>query len=326
MATLAELTAQLDLITGTEWATSFGERAQARLAAAALLAVAMAGASRLGTAFLPEFHEGSLTISVNTLPGTALGRSGRGNLVRRRDLVPGGVRSISTAATVTFNYRYEKWDSYKQDEIEVRPLPADSSKALVGNAADGEIPESVAELLAERSGGNPFFLEEAFRDLVERGALVVDGGLWKVAHRSESAFVAAPEARGSDPSARPPPVRRGRRATGRGRVRFGGRPAAAPAARGSLRDGDASRAPASARPRARTGTPAGRTSCRRRATQMRVASRSSATPSRARSSCRTKRSGASSLGDRQASTRFGSSLRALRFPCWSSSANCGTRG
>jgi CzcA family heavy metal efflux pump len=40
-----------------------------------LLAVATLAATRLGTAFLPEFHEGSLTISVNTLPGTALTKS-----------------------------------------------------------------------------------------------------------------------------------------------------------------------------------------------------------------------------------------------------------
>jgi ABC-type transport system substrate-binding protein/class 3 adenylate cyclase len=66
-------------------------------------------------------------------------------------------------------------------EIEVRPLPADSSRVLVGHAAEGELPESVAELLAERSGGNPFFLEEAFKDLVERGALERMNGSWELA-------------------------------------------------------------------------------------------------------------------------------------------------
>jgi CzcA family heavy metal efflux pump len=40
-----------------------------------LLLAAVIATTRFGTAFLPEFHEGSLTISVNTLPGTALGKS-----------------------------------------------------------------------------------------------------------------------------------------------------------------------------------------------------------------------------------------------------------
>jgi CzcA family heavy metal efflux pump len=40
-----------------------------------LLVAAAIGATGFGTAFLPEFHEGSLTVSVNTLPGTALAKS-----------------------------------------------------------------------------------------------------------------------------------------------------------------------------------------------------------------------------------------------------------
>jgi CzcA family heavy metal efflux pump len=40
-----------------------------------LLAVAVGAMTRLGTSFLPEFHEGSLTVGVNTLPGTSLAKS-----------------------------------------------------------------------------------------------------------------------------------------------------------------------------------------------------------------------------------------------------------
>ena len=40
-----------------------------------LLVLAAAAITRMGTAFLPEFHEGSLTIQANTLPGTSLAKS-----------------------------------------------------------------------------------------------------------------------------------------------------------------------------------------------------------------------------------------------------------
>ena len=41
----------------------------------ALLVAALAGLTRAGSAFLPDFHEGSLTIQANTLPGTSLAKS-----------------------------------------------------------------------------------------------------------------------------------------------------------------------------------------------------------------------------------------------------------
>ncbi|HEY6507351.1 MAG TPA: efflux RND transporter permease subunit, partial [Vicinamibacterales bacterium] len=43
--------------------------------AAGLFAVALGATARMGTAFLPEFHEGSLTVQANTLPGTSLPKS-----------------------------------------------------------------------------------------------------------------------------------------------------------------------------------------------------------------------------------------------------------
>ncbi len=43
--------------------------------AVALLVVALAGLTRAGRAFLPDFHEGSLTVQANTLPGTSLAKS-----------------------------------------------------------------------------------------------------------------------------------------------------------------------------------------------------------------------------------------------------------
>jgi CzcA family heavy metal efflux pump len=45
------------------------------LAAVALLAVSVFALTRTGTSFLPDFHEGSLTVQANTLPGTSLAKS-----------------------------------------------------------------------------------------------------------------------------------------------------------------------------------------------------------------------------------------------------------
>jgi ABC-type transport system substrate-binding protein/class 3 adenylate cyclase len=56
-------------------------------------------------------------------------------------------------------------------ELELEPLSPDAARELAVATAQAELPEQVADLLAERSGGNPFFLEEALRDLIERGVL-----------------------------------------------------------------------------------------------------------------------------------------------------------
>ncbi|MGE3176980.1 MAG: efflux RND transporter permease subunit [Vicinamibacterales bacterium] len=42
---------------------------------AVLLAIAVGAISQMGTAFLPEFNEGTLTVQANTLPGTSLAKS-----------------------------------------------------------------------------------------------------------------------------------------------------------------------------------------------------------------------------------------------------------
>ena len=68
---------------------------------------------------------------------------------------------------------------HRYHELELRPLDTDASRALAGALAEAELPASIVELLAERAGGNPFFLEEALQDLIERGALRRrDGGAW----------------------------------------------------------------------------------------------------------------------------------------------------
>jgi ABC-type transport system substrate-binding protein/class 3 adenylate cyclase len=66
-------------------------------------------------------------------------------------------------------------------EIELRPLPAGASHELAEALAETALPGTLADLLTERAGGNPFFLEEALQDLIERGALRRRDGAWELA-------------------------------------------------------------------------------------------------------------------------------------------------
>jgi class 3 adenylate cyclase len=67
--------------------------------------------------------------------------------------------------------RARQWHPHRYREIELRPLPDDASRMLAAAFAGAELPESVSGLLTVRAGGNPFFLEEALHDLLERGTL-----------------------------------------------------------------------------------------------------------------------------------------------------------
>jgi ABC-type transport system substrate-binding protein/class 3 adenylate cyclase len=66
-------------------------------------------------------------------------------------------------------------------EVELRALSGDVTLALAQALADAPLPAAVADLIAGRAGGNPLFVGEALRDLVERGALRRANGGWELA-------------------------------------------------------------------------------------------------------------------------------------------------
>jgi ABC-type transport system substrate-binding protein len=74
-------------------------------------------------------------------------------------------------------------------EVELRGLDDADSRRLIAAVAGSALPAAVDELLCERAGGNPFFLEQALRDLVERGALEPDGAGWRLAGDLDGAAV-----------------------------------------------------------------------------------------------------------------------------------------
>ena len=65
---------------------------------------------------------------------------------------------------------------HRYREVELRALASDASTRLAESVAGASLPPEVAQLVAERAGGNPFFIEEAIRDLVERDVLTPGAG------------------------------------------------------------------------------------------------------------------------------------------------------
>ena len=61
-------------------------------------------------------------------------------------------------------------------ELELEPLADADARALAEADAGGELQDELAQLLGERAGGNPYFVGEAVRDLLERGALEREHG------------------------------------------------------------------------------------------------------------------------------------------------------
>ena len=64
--------------------------------------------------------------------------------------------------------------------IALEPLSADASSELLGNLLQIEnLPETIRAQILERSEGNPFYLEEVLRSLIDDGQVVREGEQWR---------------------------------------------------------------------------------------------------------------------------------------------------
>jgi class 3 adenylate cyclase/tetratricopeptide (TPR) repeat protein len=64
--------------------------------------------------------------------------------------------------------------------IDLEPLDASASSELLGNLLHIEdLPQSIRTQILERSEGNPFYLEEVLRSLIDGGQVVNDGDHWR---------------------------------------------------------------------------------------------------------------------------------------------------
>lgn len=64
-------------------------------------------------------------------------------------------------------------------ELNLSPLSDDDSRQLVSNLLEIEaLPESIRTLILKKAEGNPFFVEEVIRMLIDRGAIYKQGTSW----------------------------------------------------------------------------------------------------------------------------------------------------
>jgi predicted ATPase len=77
-------------------------------------------------------------------------------------------------------------------EITLNELTEADSQQLIANLLDiGSLPEETRRLILKKSEGNPFFIEEVIRMLIERGAIVRSAETWVAG--SEIAAVEIPD-------------------------------------------------------------------------------------------------------------------------------------
>src|SRR5947209_2445724 len=67
---------------------------------------------------------------------------------------------------------------HRYRDVELRPLADAASRQLVEELAGAAVDPEVVDVLVQRAGGNPLFLGEALRDLIECGALLRSNGSW----------------------------------------------------------------------------------------------------------------------------------------------------
>jgi len=95
----------------------------------------------------------------------------------------GAVEGTATLAVVNFRPEYEAgWaDSPVYRRVSLVPLGPESTKELLADLAGSDPSlDGLAELVHERTGGNPFFIEEVVRELVEAGYLEGDRGSYRL--------------------------------------------------------------------------------------------------------------------------------------------------
>lgn len=101
-----------------------------------------------------------------------------------------------TKTMVLVNYRPEYHPAWRRNghyrQVELAPLQPEDTGALLGDLAGADPSlDGLAELIHERTAGNPFFIEEIVRELVESGHLEGERGGYRLVRPVEDTGVPA---------------------------------------------------------------------------------------------------------------------------------------
>ncbi|MBC8279488.1 MAG: AAA family ATPase, partial [Chloroflexi bacterium] len=76
---------------------------------------------------------------------------------------------------------------HRYTSVVIEPLSADDSRALVGHLLEVEdLPERVRGLILSKAEGNPFFVEEVIRSLLDSELVIRDGNRWRATKEIEN--------------------------------------------------------------------------------------------------------------------------------------------
>jgi class 3 adenylate cyclase len=94
-------------------------------------------------------------------------------------LVVGALRAETDSAGWALMGSTREFFGDRVTEIRLEPLSDADSRMLVSNLLEIEsLPENVRNVIMARAEGNPFFVEEVVRMLIERGVIVAQGDRW----------------------------------------------------------------------------------------------------------------------------------------------------
>lgn len=91
------------------------------------------------------------------------------------------MRPYRDDASWRFHENAERDFSHRYTSVRLRPLDNAAARHMVGNLLGGEgLPESLQDAVQSKAEGNPFFVEEIVRGLIESGTLVKHEGEWTI--------------------------------------------------------------------------------------------------------------------------------------------------